>query len=113
MSVRTTDRSPGILRGPVFLFVVLCVLSAGCDQPADEERSVPQRSVTQVMNDHVDRLMALDEVVMVAVGELDDGTPCIQVYVTYEPDTLADEVGTEIEGHPVHFIVTDEIRPLN
>jgi hypothetical protein len=74
---------------------------------------VPGRPVTDVMNDNADRIMALDEVVMVAIGELDDGTPCIQVYVKYKSDILAEEIGVEIEGHPVHYIMSDEIRPMD
>lgn len=74
---------------------------------------MPERPITEVMNDNADRIMALDEVAMVAIGELDDGTPCIQVYVEYKSDILAEEIGVELEGHPVHYIISDEIRPMN
>ncbi|MEN8006219.1 MAG: hypothetical protein ABFS42_04350 [Candidatus Krumholzibacteriota bacterium] len=75
--------------------------------------SVPQHPINEVMNANVDRLMALDEVIMVAIGELTDGTPCIQVYVKYKSDILAEKIGVDIEGHPVDFIISDEVRPLN
>jgi hypothetical protein len=118
MSHRVTkNRSLGLSRGPVFLLVVLLGLAAGCNPQAEEEapvsESAPERPITDVMNDHADRIMALDEVVMVAIGELDNGTPCIQVYVKYKSDILAEEIGVEIEGHPVDYIMSDEVRPLN
>jgi len=113
MFIRVTNRSPGYFRGPVFLFVVLLALVTGCNPPAEKEKPVPERPITEVMNENVDRIMALDEVVMVALGELKDGTPCIQVYVKYKSDILADQIGVEIEGHPVDYIISDEIRPMN
>jgi|GEM_PF-6840252 len=111
MRIRVTYRSLEILRGPVFLWLLL--LAVGCNAPAEKEKPVPERPITEVMNDNADRIMALDEVVMVAIGEMKDGTPCIQVYVKYKSDILADEIGVELEGYPVVYIVSDEIRPLN
>jgi len=93
--------------------MVLLVLAAGCSPSVEKEKAVPERTINAVMNDNVDRIMALDEVVMVAIGELDDGTPCIQVYVKYKSDILAEEIGVEIEGHPVDYIFSDEIRPMD
>ena len=112
-------RPPEVLRRPVFwaVLVLAAAIFAGCNQPPEQEKSeekaVPQRAITDVMNDNADRIMALDEVVMVAIGELKDGTPCIQVYVKYKSDILAREIGVEIEGYPVDYIMSDEIRPLD
>ncbi len=74
---------------------------------------MPERGINVVMNENVDMIMALDEVVMVAIGELKDGTPCIQVYVKFKSDVLAEKIGVEIEGHPVDYIISDEIRPMD
>jgi len=118
-----TNRPSEFFRGPVFLVVLLfaAVLVVGCNPPDQEKTSedkkeeqvVPQRTINEVMNENVDRIMALDEVVMVAIGELTDGTPCIQVYVKYKSDVLAEEIGVEIEGHPVDFIISDKIQPMD
>jgi len=123
MNFQVTHRSLEILRGPVFVFLVLLVFAVGCNTAAEKEKPVPEpesksepvseRSINEVMNDNVDRIMALDEVVMVAIGELKNGTPCIQVYVKFKSDVLAEQIGVEIEGHPVDYIVSDEIRPMN
>jgi Na+-transporting methylmalonyl-CoA/oxaloacetate decarboxylase gamma subunit len=124
MNVESTHRPLEILRGPVSLFLVLLILvllifAAGCDTAAEKEKpvpesnSTPERSINEVMNENVDRIMALDEVVMVAIGEMDNGTPCIQVYVKYKSDALAEQIGVEIDGHPVVYIISDEIRPMD
>ena len=117
MHIRSTYRSLEILRGPVFLIVVLLALVTGCNPPAEEEKPVPEsvekRPITEVMNENVDRIMALDGVVMMAIGELKDGTPCIQVYVKSKSDILTQQIGVEIEGHPVDYIISDEIRPMD
>jgi len=125
MNIESTHYRPlEILRGAVSLFLVLLILvplvfTTGCDTAAEKEKLVPKsestpaRSINEVMNENVDRIMALDEVVMVAIGELTDGTPCIQVYVKYKSDVLAEEIGVEIEGHPVDFIISDKIQPMD
>ncbi len=110
MNIRFTYRSLDFLRGPVFLLLVFAI---GCSTPAEEEEAVSQRGINIVMNENVDMIMALDEVVMVAIGELEDGTPCIQVYVKFKSDVLAEKIGVEIEGHPVVYIISDEIRPMD
>ena len=121
---RVTFRSLDFFRGPVFLFLllstlVLLIFAVGCNNAAEKENpvpaseSTPSRSINEVMNENVDRIMALDEVVMVAIGEMDNGTPCIQVYVKYKSDILAEEIGVEIDGHPVVYIISDEIRAMD
>ncbi len=122
--IESTHRPLEILRGSVSLFPVLLILlllmcAAGCntaaekESPVPESESTPTRSINEVMNENVDRIMALDEVVMVAIGEMDNGTPCIQVYVKFRSDALAEEIGVEIDGHPVVYLISDEIRPMD
>ncbi len=70
------------------------------------------RDVVAVMNDHVDALMAVPGVVGVAVGALDDGSPCILVLVvkkTAEHETL---IPADIEGYSVVVQESGEIRAL-
>ena len=121
---QVTNRPPEVLRGPVIhcpLLLIAAVMASmmttglllGCHAAQEGGKTVPERAITAVMNENVDRIMALDEVVMVAIGELTDGTPCIQVHVKYKSDILAEEIGSQIEGHPVDYIISDEIRPMN
>ncbi len=70
------------------------------------------RDVIAVMNDHVAALMAVPGVVGVAVGALDDGSPCILVLVvekTPQHDALIPGV---IEGYGVVVQESGEIRAL-
>jgi hypothetical protein len=73
---------------------------------------VAGRNITSVMEAHVDDLMAIPGVVGVAVGELGDGTPCIQVLVTERTRELRRKIPRTLEGHPVDIVVSGVIRPL-
>jgi hypothetical protein len=98
-----------------FLLFAALIVCGGCKKPPSGERSapiVPTREITQVMDAHVDELMAIPGVVGVAVGALDDGTPCILVLVVNESAGIRKGVPREIEGHPVKIEVTGEIRPM-
>lgn len=94
------------------LLVVLLVFT-GCTHNHQSEDQMPAQDIVTVMNSHVDRLMATPGVVMVAVGQLPDSTPCIQVYAKQVTPELKQEVGLTLDGYPVDFIVSDDVRPLN
>jgi hypothetical protein len=66
----------------------------------------------RVMDTHVDELMAVPGVIGVAVGELDDGKPCIKVLVVKNTPAHASLVPKTIEGIPVVVEETGEIRPM-
>ena len=59
---------------------------------------IPTRPVAEILNDHVDELMAIPGVVGLGEG-VRDGTPCIKAYVTSEAAAL--ELPDELEGVPV------------
>jgi hypothetical protein len=71
------------------------------------------RDIDKVMDAHVDDLMAIDGVTAVAVGALDDGRPCIQVYVARKTDELARRIPKMLEGHPVIVEESGFIRPMS
>lgn len=73
---------------------------------------MPRRDIQTVQEEHIPALMARPGVVGVAIGALEDGTPCIAVYVATAADSLRLKLPKEIEGHPVRVEVTGEIRPL-
>jgi len=84
-----------------------------CQANKGGERAVPTRDVKTVMEAHVDELMAITGVTGVAIGELEDGTPCIQVYVVKKSDEIVKKIPSELEGHPVHIIESGVIRPMS
>jgi hypothetical protein len=71
------------------------------------------RDITTVMNEHATALMARPEVVMVAIGELSDGTPCIQVYLNELTEANQKKIGATIEGHPVCCLQSDQPQPFD
>jgi hypothetical protein len=71
------------------------------------------RDITTVMNEHATKLMARPEVVMVALGEETDGTPCIQIYLKKLSAANQKEIGATIEGHPVCYLQSDQLQPLD
>lgn len=73
---------------------------------------MPSREITQVMDAHVDELMAISGVVGVAIGALDDGTPCILVLVVKSSAGIRKSVPREIEGYPVKIVESGVIRPM-
>ncbi len=93
--------------------LLLMLAATGCGSSNQKDAEMPARDIATVMNEHAERLMARPDVVMVAVGELPDKTPCIQVYLREINDINQKEIGATIEGHPVDFILSDEIRPMN
>lgn len=77
-----------------------------------EGTAMPKRDIQVVQVENIPALMARPGVVGVAIGALDDGTPCIAVYVATAADSASLMLPADIEGHPVRVEVTGEIRPL-
>ena len=68
--------------------------------------------IKRVMDDHVDELMSIPGVVGVAIGELEDGRPCIQILVVRAGDKLNKQIPNKLDGFPVEIQVTGTIRGL-
>ena len=92
--------------------LVLSSLLVGCRSGSGNGSSTPSRDVKAVMEAHVDDLMAIPGVVGVAIGELKDGTPCIQVLVVERTRELRRKIPKNLEGHPVDIVVSGVIKPL-
>ena len=92
-------------------------LTAGCrstgetDAPATQEVPVDRPPIATVIADHASRLLALDGVVTVYEGALEDGSPCLKIGVAARPRELAEEIGDTLEGYPVVIVETGEIAP--
>lgn len=98
----------------VALALAVGLAAGACRQesPQQEGASMPLRDIQAVQEENIPALMARPGVVGVAIGALDDGTPCIAVYVAAAADSARLALPREIEGHPVRVEVTGEIRPL-
>jgi len=100
----------------VSLFVALSV--GGCRQPAHEgpspnttDHPMTSRPIEDVLKDHTPELMAIPGVVGTAQG-LENGRPCILVFLAQDSDELRQKIPARIEGYPVKLQVTGEITPL-
>lgn len=102
-------------RRAMILALVALTTITGCRSGSTNGKGsadMPQRDITTVMNAHVDALMATEGVAGVAIGETDDHTPCIIIYVVQLTDALKASLPTRLEGHPVRIEESGEFRPL-
>lgn len=94
--------------------IVLALALVGCRATPPETTKAPsspavKRPIDAVLADHTKTLMAVPGVVIVFVGALPDGTPCITVGVSEASDTVRRAIPPTLEGHPV---VIQETGPL-
>ena len=67
--------------------------------------------INKVMEAHAAELMAMPGVNGVAVGETEEGTPCILVLASNTEGVYPD-IPVMLEGHPVRIFESGEIRPM-
>jgi hypothetical protein len=96
------------------LVLLAALTGAACRSGTDgkERPPMPARDIQTVQEAHAPTLMALDGVVGVAIGETDDRTPCVVIYVREMTKALRTKLPTSLEGYPVRVEVSGEIRPL-
>ena len=86
--------------------VMLLPSRAGCPPPKEPTLSRP--TVTQVLERHTDRLMALKGVVGTAEGEC-EGQPCILVLVERATPALRQAIPPKLDGISVEIRETGRI----
>lgn len=107
------NRIVGVFRLCVAALPALVLLGAiACGPQKKGKVEVPSRDINAVMADHTGELMAIPGVTGVAIGELEDHTPCILVLVEEETDELARKIPKVLEGHPVRLLVSGKIVPM-
>lgn len=95
------------------LLVILTLATTGCQRESKEKINLPERDIKTVMEAHATELMAIPGVTAVAIGELEDKTPCIKVYVIDRSEELVNKIPSSLEGHPVVVSVSGEITPMS
>ena len=94
--------------------VLLQVAGCGTDENNKGKSEImPEKDIKLVMESHVDELMAIPGVAGVAIGALEDGSPCIIVLVAEDTPELRGKIPSELEAYPVVVDVTGEIRALS
>lgn len=104
-----------ILDGVFRIALLAALLTFGCRGGGDADKggNVPKRDIQEVMKEHVDELMAIPGVVAVAIGELDDGTPCIKVLLAEDSAEARRRIPASLDGHSVVVEVSGEIRAMD
>ncbi|MDH3456054.1 MAG: hypothetical protein OER90_04360 [Gemmatimonadota bacterium] len=99
-------------RAPHVIVALLLAAALGCTGPhtRDEERTVPSRTIEEVLAAHADSLMALPGVIGTALGQC-DGDLCIRVFVTDSSETVRRRIPDQLDGYPVRVEVTGPFRP--
>jgi hypothetical protein len=92
--------------------LVFSSLLIGCRSDSGSGSSTPGRDIASVMEAHAGELMAIPGVAGVAIGELKNGTPCIQVLVVERTAELDRKIPKSLEGHPIDIVVSGVIKPL-
>jgi len=78
----------------------------------EKGESVDKEDINTVLEANTPRLMVIAGVTIVAAGELEDGSPCIVVFVEKLDDEITEKIPTTIAGYPVDVRVSGEVRPL-
>jgi len=68
------------------------------------------RSIQQVKKDHELDLLNIDGVTGVGIGERDDKTKVIKVYVVKKTPDINKKIPADLEGHPVQIETTGEFH---
>lgn len=68
------------------------------------------QQIKAVMDAHVDSLMAIEGVVGVAIGAMEDNRLCIKIMVKKEDPKLKKQIPAQLDNHPVVIEVTGEIQ---
>ena len=95
----------------VFMLVFILACNPRPQSEQKLEQRMPKRSLEQVQESHTKDLMAIPGVVGTAIGQAENGSPAILVFVEEKTDEITRKVPTELEGYPVRIQVTGEIVP--
>ena len=97
----------------VTLLILILIGTGGCRTQSESGDALPHSDINTVMEAHVGDLMAIPGVTGVAVGELEDGTPCILILILEQTEELEEKLPKQLDGRPVRVMVTGEIKPMD
>ena len=88
---------------------------AGCSYsgPSDLEkgRTMPERTIEQVQEEHTDAWMAIPGVEGTAIG-LFEGKSCIRIFTSSKSQEIRAKIPSTVEGYPVIIEETGAFRAL-
>ncbi len=99
------------------IFWIICVSYevTGCTNHSTREsnrgKDVPKKSIALVLEENTERLMAIAGVVGTGEG-LCNNKPCIKIFVIKKTPELQKKIPRTLEGYPVEFEETGDVRAL-
>jgi hypothetical protein len=87
-------------------------IAPSCKEQSESGGHVAVHDINAVLESHAGELMQIPGVTGVAVGELDDGTPCLVIFILEDSARIKAALPDSIEGHPVQTFVSGEIKPM-
>ncbi len=89
---------------------------AGCSYTGhgdlEKGRTMPERTIEQVQEEHTDEWMAIPGVEGTAIG-LYEGKPCIKIFSSKKAENLRAMIPSTVEGYPVIIEETGVFRALD
>jgi len=83
-----------------------------CPSGLEKGRTMPERTIEQVQEEHTDDWMAIPGVEGTAIG-LSEGKPCIKIFTSRKPQQIRDKIPSTVEGYPVIIEETGAFRALD
>ena len=105
--------SPTLALASLFLFAAVTL--GGCEgsPPAgDTPAASSRRPIEEVLAEKTPEWMSWEGVVGTAQSVLDDGRPCLVVYLAYESEDVRRRLPEAVEGYPVVIEVTGEFHAM-
>ena len=78
----------------------------------EKERSMSERTIEQIQEEHTEKWMAIPGIVGTAIG-LFEGRPCIKIFTSRKEKQLRAKIPMTIEGYPVIIEETGTFRALD
>ena len=78
----------------------------------EKGRTMPERTIEQVQEEHTDEWMAIPGVEGTAIG-LFEGKPCIKIFTSSKAQEIRDKIPSTVEGYPVIIEETGAFRALD
>ena len=110
-----------MIRGIAIVLLNIYAINAagiliGCSYsgPSDLEkgRTMPERTIEQVQEEHTDDWMAIPGVEGTAIG-LYEGKSCIKIFTSSKSQEIRTKIPSTVEGYPVIIEETGAFRALN
>jgi hypothetical protein len=98
----------------VFLFLIVSLfIFSQCNAQVKDSSTMHKKSITEVLKENQDSLLAIPGVQGFYQGELENAEQCIVIMVDSLSERNKNRFPKSLDGYPVKVEVTGRIEPLN